>query len=157
MGTEFDPEVDYYAILGVDDDATTADIKKAHRARIAEIHPDRGGEPAHAAAVNVARDVLCKPSTRRAYDEARRRWFLQALESPFVRAFLDPDGKITAHFAAQRGAAPSPHGRAGTAPQNADPAASAASPDSSAEGPAQPKAPAANPRRRPAAGVSRLR
>jgi len=157
MGTEFDPKVDYYAVLGVDDNATTADIKKAHRTRIAEIHPDRGGEPAHAAAVNVARDVLSKPSTRRAYDEARRRWFLQALESPFVRAFLDPDGKITAHFAAQGGAAPSPHGRADGAPQNTDPVASSARPGSSAEGPTRPQAPAANPRRRPAAGVSRLR
>ena len=46
MVIEYDPTADYYAILGVDDDATAGDIKKAHRARIRDLHPDRGGDSA---------------------------------------------------------------------------------------------------------------
>jgi curved DNA-binding protein CbpA len=157
METEFDPKVDYYAILGVDDNATTADIKKAHRARIAQIHPDRGGEAARAAAVNVARDVLSRPNARRAYDLARRQWFIQALESPIMRACFDPDGQIAAHFAAHLGAAhATTQGPAGAAPQNDPAGASAQRAASWPDGTARPQAPAPGPRRRPTAGFSRV-
>jgi curved DNA-binding protein CbpA len=74
MVIEYDPTADYYAILGVDDDATAADIKKAHRARIRDLHPDRGGDSARATAVNVARGVLIDPDKRREYDRARLDW-----------------------------------------------------------------------------------
>lgn len=39
MVLEYDLAADYYAILGVGDDATSADIRKAHRARIRDLHP----------------------------------------------------------------------------------------------------------------------
>src|SRR5262245_590951 len=117
MPTEYDPRADYYAILGIDVSATAAEIKKAHRARIAEIHPDRGGDGARAAAVNVARDVLGDASTRRAYDHARREWLLQALESPFVSALVDPDGRLAASLATQAAAAQTgTQGRTAAAP-----------------------------------------
>jgi hypothetical protein len=46
MATAYDPRADYYAILSIGGSATAEDIKRAHRARIAEIHPDRGGDSA---------------------------------------------------------------------------------------------------------------
>jgi hypothetical protein len=91
MAIEYDPKTDYYAILSIASDAASEDIKKAHRARICEIHPDHGGDPAQAAAVNIARDVLSDPDTRRGYDQARREWMAEALSSPLLRAFLDPE------------------------------------------------------------------
>src|SRR5262249_55093619 len=68
MPINYDPKADYYALLCIEAAASPEDIKKAHRARIGELHPDRGGDSAQASAVNVARDVLCDPDSRRAYD-----------------------------------------------------------------------------------------
>ena len=48
------------AVLGVAADATAADIRAAHRSRIATAHPDRGGSADAAAQLNAARDVLLK-------------------------------------------------------------------------------------------------
>jgi DnaJ-class molecular chaperone len=38
---DFDPKKDYYKILGVDENASTADIKKAFRKLAIKYHPDR--------------------------------------------------------------------------------------------------------------------
>ena len=62
---------DYYALLGVDRDASEADIKKAFRRKARETHPDvashDGAEDAFKA-VNEAYEVLCDPERRRMYD-----------------------------------------------------------------------------------------
>jgi curved DNA-binding protein CbpA len=89
MAVEYDPKADYYAVLGIDVNATAADIKKAHRARIRDLHPDRGGDATRATTVNIARDVLIDPKSRRAYDQARHAWITQAMRDPVMRAFAD--------------------------------------------------------------------
>lgn len=92
MTIEYDPRADYYEVLGIDVDATAIGIKRAHRARIRDQHPDRGGDPARAAQVNIARDVLIEPTTRSEYDQARVAWLERARSSPFARMSLDPEG-----------------------------------------------------------------
>lgn len=101
MAINYDPKADYYALLCIEAAASQEDIKKAHRARIGELHPDRGGDSAQASAVNVARDVLCDPDSRRAYDQARRDWILECLRSPFIRAFYNAERRISASRNAQ--------------------------------------------------------
>jgi len=102
MAIEYDPTADYYVMLGIADNATADDIKKAHRERVRDLHPDRGRDSARATAVNLARGVLGEPSTRRAHDKARRAWFIEMLKDPTTSAFVDRDGLHAAHFAAQQ-------------------------------------------------------
>jgi hypothetical protein len=47
-------------VLGVDVDATEAQIQSAYRARMRTAHPDQGGDAAEAARLNTARDRLIK-------------------------------------------------------------------------------------------------
>ncbi|GIG27539.1 molecular chaperone DnaJ [Cellulomonas marina] len=63
---------DYYAILGVQRDATPEQIKKAYRKLARELHPDVAGADAGSEErfkdVSRAYDVLGNPDKRRAYD-----------------------------------------------------------------------------------------
>jgi curved DNA-binding protein CbpA len=86
MAIEYDHRVDHYIALGIASTATHDDIRKAHRALIRELHPDRGGESKSAAQVNIARDVLLSPITRQEYDDARRDWHER---NPVVSILLD--------------------------------------------------------------------
>jgi hypothetical protein len=47
-----------YEVLGLAEDATAADIIRAHRTLMKKFHPDHGGSTALAARVNQAKDVL---------------------------------------------------------------------------------------------------
>jgi hypothetical protein len=51
-------EIEARQLLGVDLTADERAIIAAHRRRIAEVHPDRGGSPDEARRVNAARDLL---------------------------------------------------------------------------------------------------
>lgn len=64
-------EHDWYAVLGVDRDATEGEIKAAHRRLARALHPDvnrESGAHERMSLVNRARDVLLDPERRGAFD-----------------------------------------------------------------------------------------
>ena len=69
-------EKDYYAVLGVAQNASAKDITKAYRKLARQYHPD--ANPNNAAAeerfkeISAAYDVLGDEERRREYDEVRR-------------------------------------------------------------------------------------
>lgn len=60
--------MEYYNTLGVDKQASQADIKKAYRRLASKHHPDRGGDEASFKKVQEAYDVLGNEKTRHDYD-----------------------------------------------------------------------------------------
>eukprot|EP00775_Hariotina_reticulata_P004234 gene4234-4483_t len=62
--------VDYYEILGVDDDAPLEEIKRAYRALAKECHPDYLGDQGHNICIllNEAYEVLSDEGARQAYN-----------------------------------------------------------------------------------------
>jgi hypothetical protein len=72
----YDPQQDYYAILGVSPDASLEEIRQAYRQCVRELHPDLNPDRAEWATrqlqrVNAAYDVLREPALRQQYDRAR--------------------------------------------------------------------------------------
>ena len=63
---------DYYDLLGADRGASEADLKKAFRRKVKELHPDQNADNPNAEAqfkeVNEAYDVLKDPDKKAAYD-----------------------------------------------------------------------------------------
>ncbi|MFZ4863485.1 DnaJ C-terminal domain-containing protein [Sphingobacterium sp. Mn56C] len=70
--------VDYYSILGVDKDASPADIKKAYRKMARKYHPDLNPDDEVAKKkfqeLNEANEVLTDPEKRKQYDQYGEHW-----------------------------------------------------------------------------------
>ncbi|EGF31713.1 DnaJ [Oxalobacteraceae bacterium IMCC9480] len=70
----------YYAVLGLDSDASASAIKSAYRKKASEFHPDRNtavDAPEQFRAVQEAYDLLADEAKRHSYDESRRRSLLE--------------------------------------------------------------------------------
>jgi len=71
-----DPEREYYAILGLKEDASPEEVRKAYRRLALHYHPDRNRGDAGAEerfkAISEAYAVLIDPERRRLYDLSRR-------------------------------------------------------------------------------------
>ncbi|GAC1323796.1 MAG: hypothetical protein NVS3B11_16820 [Collimonas sp.] len=77
---------DYYAVLGIDSDATASALKSAYRKKASEFHPDRNtapDAPARFRDIQEAYDLLSDAVKRQEYDENRRR---SLLENPLETA-----------------------------------------------------------------------
>jgi len=60
--------VDLYAVLGIDSNATSAEIKKAYRDKSFQLHPDHGGNAAEFATLSLAYNKLMDPDERAYFD-----------------------------------------------------------------------------------------
>lgn len=59
---------DHYEVLEISRKASPEMVRKAYKFQLAEHHPDRGGNPAHAQRINEAFAELSDPLRRRMYD-----------------------------------------------------------------------------------------
>ncbi|NOZ43794.1 MAG: J domain-containing protein [bacterium] len=70
---DFDPKKDYYEILGLNEDASIDDIKKAFKKLAVKYHPDKpGGDKEKFQAVNEAHGILSDEKKKQQYDMIRK-------------------------------------------------------------------------------------
>ena len=74
---------DPYDVLGVDRDATPADVKKAYRRRAKDTHPDAGGDPEQFEKVHKSYLVLMDPAKRGRFDATGTMEDNPAASAPF--------------------------------------------------------------------------
>jgi len=84
--------MDYYSILGVGQNASPDEIKKAYRKLAMQHHPDRGGDTQKLAKINEAYSTLKDPSKRTQYDNPQTQYKFDTtnmggFEDMFAQAF----------------------------------------------------------------------
>ena len=94
---QFDSNKDYYAVLGVDKDASQAEIDRSYRRLASKHHPDRGGSEERMKLLNEAYGVLKDSGLRRDYDGVRRPRATATAARPFVRV-TTPTARDTGAF-----------------------------------------------------------
>lgn len=70
--SQFDSNKDYYGVLGVDKEASQADIDRQYKRQASKHHPDRGGSEERMKSLNEAYGVLKDQTLRNSYDAGRR-------------------------------------------------------------------------------------
>lgn len=68
---DFDPQKNYYDILGVAEGATEDEIKKAFRKQAMQHHPDKGGDQEQFKKINEAYQVIGDAQKKQQYDAVR--------------------------------------------------------------------------------------
>ena len=71
--SQFDSNKDYYGVLGVDKQATQAEIDRQYKRQASKHHPDRGGSEERMKTLNEAYGVLKDQTLRSSYDASRPR------------------------------------------------------------------------------------
>ena len=70
--------IDYYKVLGVGNNATQDEIRKAYRRLAKKYHPDKNGNSAESnkrfQEINEANEVLSDPEKRKRYDQYGEHW-----------------------------------------------------------------------------------
>lgn len=94
----YDPRTDHYATLGIAEDATPEEIKRAYREKAKLMHPDGHRTPELATRatqqLNAAYGVLSDPAKRRAYDEERMANWLRKHESEIQKRVATEVAKL---------------------------------------------------------------
>lgn len=67
--------MDYYAVLGIDRNATPDEIKKAYRKLASQHHPDKGGDTSKFQQIQEAYAVLSDPNKKAQYDNPQPQGF----------------------------------------------------------------------------------
>jgi curved DNA-binding protein len=74
---------DYYQILGVSDDASSEEIKKAYKKLANKHHPDKGGDESKFKEISVAYDTLGDETKKHDYDMQRKFGGSSSSSRPF--------------------------------------------------------------------------